>query len=242
MKNLLILILSTLLMASCRINIPMGTKITTHPAPYIKTKDNKTVDVTEMKEKNKKIKADGKDYKKADIIEYSNGQGTFKHIEKTAFAVKHWEGDINVYTLSSEVSSTNFEGVNSSSPTGWKTTSHHVTNIYLQKGDAKELLPLSYKNVVRLIPKNDPGYKYIIKYNDTKKKAKLIKFIGLGIMLAGIAVMAADVSSGVTTLGGVGMLGGLGVFLGGGIKRATNNMNLQKAIGKHNGVYDDDKK
>ncbi len=240
MKNILLLLLCGLLFTSCKLHaIKMGTKPTPSTSLSLKTKGGKSIEVKEMKEKSRKIIADGKEYKKNDIQEYSDGKGYYIRVDKSNFAVKKQEGDISVYTTTGEHSSTTYTGVTPSSPSGWSSSSHSHTTYYLQKATSPALLLMNYKNVKSLIATNEPAYKYILSYEHARHRGKTVKYIGLGVIASSIALLAFDLGDGADAIGGMGIAGGTIVTFTGFFKQAAAGINLKKAIGKHNGVYDD---
>jgi hypothetical protein len=56
---------------------------------------------------------------------------------------------------------------------------------------------------------------------------------------SGFALLAFDLGEGADAVGGMGIAGGTIVTFTGFFKQAAAGINVNKAIGKHNGVYDD---
>ena len=62
--------------------------------------------------------------------------------------------------------------------------------------------------------------------------------MGLGLIVSGIAIMGADISSGANAIGGAAIFSGIFTVCYGGIRKDKTLDFMKKAIGKHNGVYD----
>ena len=242
MKNLFLLLLSAIMITACGSSkkLVMGNKPETDPKPFIKKMDGEVVAVTKMKEKGRKIVADGKKYNNNEIYEFSTGKNTFRKIDsaKKDFAKKSYTGDISVYISSKDYTSTQYTGVTPGNPTGWSTHSGTITRYYIQKDPSPALMLMNYDHLKAAIAPGEPAYKYLNDYARVKKKARILKYTGIGVFAAAIALIALDLSDGANTAAGGCFLSGVGLMVWGYEKQADNFTNLQKAIGKHNGTYD----
>ena len=248
MKNLALLVIVTLFFCSCKTTLPMGSTPSKQPMPFVKLSNGSTIDAKSVIAKNNNIKADNTTYKKKEVIAYSDGKHTYGSIKKGAFAVKIYEGDLNIYQSTSSHTSTtyhsngpapvNYQGSSYSSGS-WTTSSHSHVSKYFQKEGTDKLTYLNYKSIKKVILPKDPGFKYLQTYKRHRLTGDLVMVGGFGMFCAGSAIVGSSIMSSTGKGEGAGfavMLGGAGAIVTGYIMNGINQLNIKRAVAKHNGL------
>lgn len=138
MKNLLLLLACSLCLFSCALP-QMGRPVSHKGVAYVKTDDGKILHPRSIKVKAKKIVADEDKIPVNQVQAYCDGRDSFIRVGKI-FAEKYANGDINVYTNTSNYTTTTYTSPSAGMPGGVKTSSHSRTRIYLQAPSSPALL------------------------------------------------------------------------------------------------------
>lgn len=138
--------------------VPMGKDPEKHPKPFVTLTDGTTIQSKKVTEKKGKIKTDDATYKNKEVQSYCDGKSTYVAIGKGFLVPRIYEGDYNIYEISSSELSTEYVGVSPASPSGWSTGSHSHTWTYVQKAGTDSFKYFNYKNLKSMIPPSDPGF------------------------------------------------------------------------------------
>ncbi|MBC7554970.1 MAG: hypothetical protein H7257_13450 [Taibaiella sp.] len=214
-------------------NCLYGRKNTPAAPAFIRSESKNVTDIKNFQRKGKKIVADHVPYKLSDIVAFSNGGNEYMKVKKSQFAVKYMAGDINVFIKTKIGPSASYSG-SSSAPVTWSPSTY---KLFLQKAPSDKLLRYGYKSVKFLIPPKDPAYKYVMAYDKRKRNSLLLRLAGAGVMAGNIYLIALDKNDALNNVGGWGLVAGIGTVGWGWTLKFSNDNNLRKAVGAHNGTY-----
>lgn len=239
MKNILLTIISSLCLFSCAMP-KMGHPVSHKGVTYVKTEDGKVLHPESVKVKTKKIVADDEKIPMSDVQAYCDGKDSFLRVGK-GFAVKSMSGDINIYTSTSTYTTTTYSAPSGGMGGGFKTSSHSHTSVYLQAPTSPALLLMNYKNVKSILDPKEPAYDYVHAYERTRRSYRIWGYSSLGLMAGGLAtaisVKSTSSASGIGITGFfAGTLSGFSYLI---TKGLTKQLNLMRAISKHNGMMKD---
>jgi hypothetical protein len=221
--------------------IKMGAKSEKPAHPFVVlSKDNSTIEATTVAKSGTTIIADGKKYKDYDVSIYSNGMNTFANVGDERFAREIFTGDISgyLYQYTKRVREHIAGPQGYSGPGGVTTyTTRTFKNYYVHKSGAPDFVKFKTKNVIKMIPEGDPGYKYLEVCKKNRTMKILSKIVGFGA--AGIAckyALTTPEGKSMTTplvICGALYLASTVTFL---ISDDREEENLHKAVGAHNGL------
>ncbi|MEI8280525.1 MAG: hypothetical protein WCG87_12250 [Bacteroidota bacterium] len=214
----LLLLLS---LSSCRV---MSLPETRTPSdPYVQLKNGEKFTGTSATRstgvfvKDKVILGDTS-FNSKDVAFYSTGGVTYANVGRKLFAQQVADGKINMYKYTKISTSSNGRGGG---------TSTHVQNYYfIQKGDSKDVKPMSYKNLKPMVQINTPEYKMLEQYRKTRVISRILGYGSLGLIGVGAAVVSGSTGAGAALVAG-GIVSAFGWY---GTKGVNNNKLLKTVI------------
>jgi len=182
MKNLFLFVSLCLLFASCKVYSPGRPPVT--PSPFVYTQYGRLIPAKDVELKKGDVVADGKVIDQKDVYFYSDGIQTFANVGNYGFAPRIFEGKINVYEASYEITSysSGYGGiparVNTSSRKRW----------YIQDSATDEVSFFNYTSLNKLIPPQSPAGIELKKFKRTRSISGAAFAASFGMLLSGAII------------------------------------------------------